>query len=62
MGALEVVVILALVATIGAMALGLMSMGGSGSFDREHSVHFMYLRIGLQGTAVVLLLLALYFR
>ncbi|NNF15102.1 MAG: twin transmembrane helix small protein [Gammaproteobacteria bacterium] len=60
MGALEIVVIFALIATVGAMVLGLWSMGKGGSFDRQISVHFMYARIALQGLAVLLMLLALY--
>ena len=60
MGALEIVVILALVATVCAMFLGLWSMGKGGSFDRQISVHIMYVRVALQGAAVLLLLLALY--
>ena len=60
LGALEIVVILALLATVGAMMLGLWSMGKGGSFDRHNSVYFMYARVALQGLAVLLMLLALY--
>ena len=60
MGALDVVVVLALLAAIGAMLIGLYSMGRGGTFDREMSVSIMYLRIALQGVAVLFMLLALY--
>ena len=57
---LTVVVILALLAAIGAMIIGLYSMGRGGSFDKKMSVPIMYLRIILQGVAVLFMLLALY--
>ena len=61
MGVLTVVVILALLATIGALFIGLMTMASGGSLDRDYGERFMYWRVGLQGTAVFFMLLALYF-
>jgi len=52
-------VLVALIATIGALATGLYSMGTGGDFDRRHATQLMALRVGCQGVAFVALLLAL---
>ena len=57
---LTIIIILALLATIGALGLGLLSMGFGGSLDNEFGERFMWIRIGLQGVAVLLILFALY--
>jgi hypothetical protein len=62
MDLLTIVIILALLATVLALLLGLMSLGQGGSFDRDFGTGFMWARVGLQGLAVGLLVLALLFR
>ena len=57
---LNIIIILALLATIAALGLGLLSMGIGGSLDKDASERFMWMRTGLQGFAVVLILAALY--
>lgn len=56
---LTVVIILAAVATAGALAGGIVSMAHGGEYDRRHSGQFMAARVGLQGLALVLVLIAL---
>ena len=62
MDLLTVVVVLALMATIVTMLLGLITMGGGESMDQEFSTPLMWLRVGLQTFAVVLLLVAIWLR
>lgn len=52
-------IILALLATIVALGWGVGSMAHGGSFDARHATQFMFARIGLQGLAVILLIIAL---
>ena len=59
MDLLDLVIILALVATIAVMVTGIISMGRGGTFDRDHANQFMWGRVGLQGIAILLLLIAL---
>lgn len=56
---LNLLIILALVATVVSFGWGIGSMAHGGSFDDKHSVELMSARVGFQGLAVVLLLLAL---
>ena len=57
---LSFVIILALLATICALGLGLLSMGIGGNLDKDFGERFMWIRTGLQGVAVLLILIALY--
>ena len=57
---LNIIIVLALLATIGALGMGLLSMGIGGSTDENFSERFMWARIVVQGFAVLLILLALY--
>ena len=57
---LNVVIILALLATVIALGAGLWSMMHGGKYDAEHSEQLMFTRIGLQGVTFVLLLIAGY--
>jgi len=59
MTTLSVLVILALIATIAALGWGLGSMAHGGSYDVKHSHQLMGARIGLQGLAILFLLIAL---
>lgn len=60
MSLLSLLIILALLATIGALGAGITSMVRGGEFDRKHSTQLMFARVGFQGAALVLLLVALY--
>lgn len=62
MDLMTVVIILALLATMVALLFGLMSLGQGGRFDRDFGTGFMWARVGFQGLAVVLLVLALLLR
>lgn len=57
---LNIIIILALLATILALGLGLLSMGIGGSFDKEFSERFMWVRISLQAATAVLIISALF--
>lgn len=57
-----VLIVLALFATAIAMVIGLTAMSGGGSLDRQFSTTFMWIRVGLQALAILLLALALLFR
>jgi hypothetical protein len=41
---------------IASLVTGVISMAKGGEYDRKHSEHFMYFRIGFQALAVVLLM------
>lgn len=60
MSLLSFMIILALLATIIALGAGLVSMVRGGEYDRLHSTQLMAARVGCQGVALVLLLVALY--
>lgn len=62
MDLLTIVVVLALIATIITMFLGLISMGGGESLDREISTPLMWIRVGLQAFAIILLFIAIWLR
>ena len=57
---LNIIIILALLATIVALGLGLLSMGIGGSLDKDFSERFMWVRIGLQAATVALIIGALF--
>lgn len=59
MSLINLIVILALLATISTLVLGLRSMARGGTYDEEHSEKFMWERVGLQALAVALLVAAL---
>ena len=60
MNILTIVIILALLITIGVMGTGIWSMAHGGEFDRKHSTQLMFARIGMQGVTVLLLLFSVY--
>lgn len=62
MDPLLIVIILALIATVVAMLLGILVMSGGGTTDRWLSTPLMWVRIGLQGLTVLLLGLATFLR
>ena len=55
MSIVNVLIILALIATLVVLALGLRSMARGGKYDAEHAEKFMWERVALQGLVVVLL-------
>jgi len=60
MNILTMVIMLALVATIGLIGTGVWSMAHGGEFDRKHSTQLMFARVGMQAVTVLLLLFAVY--
>ena len=59
MDILTFLIICALVATIAALGSGIVSMMRGGESDLKHSSHLMWARVGLQGVAFALLVVAL---
>jgi hypothetical protein len=57
---LNVIIVAALLMTVGLMGTGIWSMAHGGEFDREHSTQLMLARVAVQGITVVLLLLAVF--
>lgn len=60
MSFLTMVIMLALIITIGLMATGIWSMAHGGEFDQKHSTQLMFARVGMQGLTVLLLLFSIY--
>jgi nitrogen fixation-related uncharacterized protein len=58
---LTLLIIAALLATIASLVMGIWSMGKGGEYDEKHSNQLMRARVGFQGLALVLLLVALYY-
>ena len=56
MDPLLVIIVLALMATVFALLLGIFSMGSGGSTDQVASTPLMWARVGLQGFTFLLLL------
>ena len=59
MNLLTILIILSLIAAIVSLGWGISSMAHGGEFDSKHSADFMGARVGFQGLAVVLIVLAL---
>lgn len=59
MTTLTTVIIFALIATIAALGWGIGSMAHGGVFDARHSHQLMTARVGFQGLAIALLIVAL---
>ncbi len=60
MSLLSFMIILAMLATVGALGAGLVSMMRGGEYDRQHGTQLMAARVGFQGVAVLLMLVALF--
>lgn len=58
MDPLQIVIILALIATVFALFLGLLAMSGGGATDSEFSTPLMWARVGFQSLTLLLLILA----
>ena len=57
---ITVLIILALIATVVSMGVGVGSMAKGGAYDDKHSGQFMNARIIFQAVAAILLMLALF--
>lgn len=55
---LTLLIILALVATVVSLGLGIGSMAQGGTFDTRHATQFMSARVGFQGLAIIFILIA----
>jgi hypothetical protein len=62
MDPLLILIVLALIAAAAAMFLGVLVMSGGGATDRWLSTPLMWVRVGLQGLTVLLLVLATFLR
>ena len=60
MTVLTSVIVIALLATVGTLLWGIVSMAQGGEFDRHHSHQLMFARVGLQGITLLFLLIALF--
>lgn len=60
MNLLTIVIVLALLATVVVLVMGIGSMARGGEYDDKHETQFMFARVGLQGATFVLLMVALY--
>lgn len=56
---LNIIIIMALLATIATLGLGLLSMGIGGSLDKSYGERFMWVRLVLQAATVALIVSAL---
>lgn len=59
MSILTILIVLAMLSTLGVLVMGVGSMAHGGKYDDEHSQQFMYARVGLQGVTFLLLVVAL---
>jgi hypothetical protein len=57
---LNIVIALALLATLSTLGLGVLTMVIGGSVAKDYSERFMWLRVGLQTATVALIIAALY--
>jgi hypothetical protein len=60
MDILNVVIVAALLMTVGVMGTGIWSMAHGGEFDQKHSTQLMFARVGMQGVTLLLLFLAMF--
>jgi hypothetical protein len=60
MTVLTSVIVIALLATVGTLIWGIVSMAQGGEFDQHHSHQLMFARVGLQGITLLFLLIALF--
>ncbi|OGI41874.1 MAG: hypothetical protein A2150_04745 [Candidatus Muproteobacteria bacterium RBG_16_64_11] len=56
---LNLLILAAVLATVAALVGGIVSMAHGGEYDRRHGNQFMFARVGFQGLALVLLVVAL---
>ncbi len=58
MGSFAIPVMVVLIATVVVLFVGIVSMARGGEFDRQHSVQFMFARVGFQVATVILIIAA----
>ena len=58
MGTFTIPVMIALIATVVVLFVGIVSMARGGEFDRQHSAQLMFARVGFQAAAVILMIAA----
>jgi len=58
---LTTAIILAVIATVAVLFMGIRSMAHGGAYDRHHSGGLMSARVGIQLIAFLLIMLAIYF-
>ncbi len=59
MSGFGMLVVLAMLATVVTLGMGIVSMARGGDYDRQHSTQLMGWRVGLQAATLLLLALAL---
>ena len=59
MNGFGIFVVLAMLATVVTLGMGIFSMARGGEYDREHGTQLMGWRVGLQAATLVLLAIAL---
>jgi len=59
MSIVHIVIVLAALATAGALVMGIVAMLRGGEYDRQHAGQFMTARVGLQAATLLLLFAAL---
>lgn len=62
MDLLLVVIVIAVIATVGSLALGLLAMAGGGHTDKDFGTPLMWTRVGLQTATLLLLGVAILLR
>ena len=60
MDILNLVIVAALLMTVGLIGTGIWSMAHGGEFDQKHSTQLMFARVGMQGATLLLLLIAMF--
>lgn len=60
MNILTVVIVGALLMTVGLIGTGIWSMAHGGEFDQKHSTQLMMARVGMQALTLVLLVVAFF--
>lgn len=60
MNILNMVIVAALLMTVGLIGTGIWSMAHGGDFDDKHSTQLMVARVGMQAATVLLLLFAFF--
>ena len=60
MNILTILIVAALLMTVGVVLTGVWSMAHGGEFDQKHSTQIMFARVGMQGATILLLLLAIF--
>jgi len=59
MTTVTVLVMIALIVTIGTLVMGVASMAHGGEYDHRHSHHLMSVRVGVQAIALLILAVAI---